>query len=204
MGALPAQYHKSRIDRYPGKPGGEFGATIEILQMDERLHPCVLQGIFRIVAISEDPICRPECSVRMSSPQLFKGRVISRFGRLKEDGLGCRGAKTIQVYIGLRPAGLHRDLQHNVFLRCFEFAMSNYRFQRGDSSGVTDWAPYCVMLGTVVWARQLHLSVSRFGNTNQGEASDNAGRLPGPLAEDGESCDAMVLPGFPHYACADR
>jgi hypothetical protein len=44
--------------------------------------------------------------------------------------------------------------------------------------------------------RQSHLSASRFGKTNQGVTSDNAGPLPGPLAETGESFAAMGLPVF--------
>jgi hypothetical protein len=55
---------------------------------------------------------------------------------------------------------------------------------------------YCAMVATVVWpANHIFLVVDSV-TPMRAKTSDNAGRLPNPLAEIGESCGAMGLPGF--------
>jgi hypothetical protein len=74
--------------------------------------------------------------------------------------------------------------------------MSNYRFQRGDSGCLLQIEPVRRYGRHSGVARQLHLSVTRFGNRNRGRNFDNSGRLPALLAETGESCGARGFSGF--------
>jgi hypothetical protein len=78
--AVFTKLHQGGINRNAGQPGCKLGSSIKILEMDESIQKALLRCVFRVFAISHDPINDAEDSFGMAFAKLSEGGSTSALG----------------------------------------------------------------------------------------------------------------------------
>src|SRR6266403_1500286 len=78
--AVFAKLHQGGINRNAGQPGCKLRSSIKILEMDESIQKALLPCVFRVFAISHDPINDAEDFFGMAFEKLSEGGSTSGLG----------------------------------------------------------------------------------------------------------------------------
>src|SRR6266566_636863 len=71
--AVFTELHEGGINRDAGQPGCKLGSSIKILEMDESIQKAVLRCVFRVFAVSHDPMDDTEDFCAMAFAKLPEG-----------------------------------------------------------------------------------------------------------------------------------
>src|SRR5258708_28958580 len=78
--AVFTKLHQAGINRNAGQPGCKLGSSIKILEMDESIQKALLHCVFRVFALSHDPINDAEDFFGMVLANLSERRSFSIIG----------------------------------------------------------------------------------------------------------------------------